>query len=178
MMMTESKTPAQMFPVDLDGAPTIMLGERPWHIPRLAHAQNKVIVPLLAGIMPRLMHALIAMQSADESAIIRALDVLDAPTYEALGTAVHAALKRGYPQVSIGEFEQFPIEPIELLKALPVIMTQSGFFKQQPKEDTATGEAGATQSPASPTGQVSTGTASLSASSAPPAGPGTTSSTP
>jgi hypothetical protein len=165
--MTDIK-PTPMFPVDLDGAPSITLGGREWKVPKLVHGQNKRIVPAAMRWMPTLLPLLAAAQAEDASALIAAADALSEESYETLGMMARVAISQAHPGIGAGEFDQMPVSAMELLAALPVIIEQTGMFrKRQPGDaDPPPGE----KSAATP----STGTASPSASAAPQAGPGNT----
>lgn len=172
--MSEPKKPEPMYPVDVEGAPEIMLGGKPWKVPKLAHGQNKRVVPIMSGLMPKIVNAM-SLHGADltnlsaqeiERLADKVTGAFDEKSYDDMGRAVFWGLKRAYPGLSESEFDGFPIEPYELLGAALVVGLQSGFFKPGKRGEKASGEPSA----ATP----STGTASPPASAASPDGPGTT----
>lgn len=135
--MGEATKPAPLYPVDLDGAPEITLGGRPWKIPKLAHGQNKHVVPIMAGLMPKIVAAL-QIAGADltnfsaqdiEGLAGKLTGAFDEKAYEDMGRAVFWGLKRAHPGLAAAEFDEFPIEPYELLAAALVVGLQSGFFR-------------------------------------------------
>lgn len=113
-----------MFPVDIDGAPKVVLAGREWPVPKLAHAQNKIVVPAIAKLFPKLSGTLLG-GGVDLNAV---LAVLDEEAYQLLGRIVYAALTRGTPGLGQGEFDQMPVTLIELIAAFPIIVEATGFF--------------------------------------------------
>lgn len=171
--MAEATKPEPMYPVDLDGAAEIRLGGKPWKVPKLAHGQNKRVVPIMASLMPKIVGAMTLM-GADLTSISaqdmeqlagKVTGAFDEKAYDDMGRAVFWGLKRAYPGLSEAEFETFPIEPYELLAAALIVGLQSGFFKPgKPGDDSGETSAAA----------PSTGTASPPASAASPDGNGNT----
>lgn len=133
--MSDPTRPAPMFPVDLDSAPKITLAGRQWAIPQLAIEQARHVVPALMSILPKMGRLVGAVESKDEQQILLSASVIDEPTFDALANATYWSLKRGYPQLGRGEFDQMPISLIELIGTLPVLLKQVGFIVAKP--DTA-----------------------------------------
>jgi hypothetical protein len=88
--------------------PVIIIAGREWRIPLLAPRQNRIVLP---GLL--------------------ALGDGPAEQYRKLCDLVHAALTRAYPQVSPGEFEDWPVATCEMVDALPVIARQTGFLERR-----------------------------------------------
>lgn len=132
-----------MFPIDLEGAPKILVAGREWSIPKLAPKQARHVVPALMGMLPLVARVQAAATTGgdgtqiDSGRIMDAMAGIDEETFRKLETAVFWALRRGYPQLGQGEFEEMPMDLFEMLNALPVIMRQTGFIKQRSGSDPA-----------------------------------------
>ncbi len=169
-------TASGLTPGEIASAPTIDLGGRTFHIPRLALAQNRVVIGNLQTIMPMLgrMQAVASTMKADKEAggdvdISAMLNFpMDEATLDVLATVVYAAITRGAETLSRPEFDNLPIGVDELLMAIPTVIAQSFAFTRKKREGT----------PAAPAGEArtaSTGTPLPSGSAEPLDGHGTTS---
>jgi hypothetical protein len=125
-----------MYPIDIEGAPKIILGGKPWAIPELAIGQAMYVVPALTSIMPILGRMLSAVTAGpdgkvavDEKQMMALIGMIDAPTFAAMADAVYWALRRAVPGIARGEFDQIPIKVTELFAALPIILKQVGFIE-------------------------------------------------
>ena len=146
--MEEPKAPAQMFPIDLDGAPKILLAGKEWAIPALAPKQARHVVPSMMKIIPLVgkVQAAVTIEpggeiKADQKLMMSAMASIDEDAFEAVSTCIFWSLKRGYPQLGQGEFDEMPISLPEMLNALPVIMQQIGFIKPKAAGEKPAGEA-------------------------------------
>lgn len=149
-----------MYPVDVEGAPKIMLGGKPWPIPELAIGQAMHVVPALTAIMPVLgtMLSAVSFDAAgkpvvDEKKMMTMMGMIDEPTFAAMADAVYWSLKRATPGLGRGEFDQMPIKVTELFQALPIVLKQVGFIEP------TKASAGGAQVGEEPAAQESTGTA-------------------
>ena len=152
--------PEPMYPLDLDKAPKITLGGKPWAVPELAIGQAMHVVPALTAIMPvlgRMMTAVVTDESGktsiDEKKIVAMIGMIDEATFASIADAVFWSLKRAKPGLGRGEFDQIPVKVTELFAALPVILKQVGFI--EPAKEGAGGAAAAGEAEAAP---ESTGT--------------------
>ena len=103
------------------GCPIITLAGREWFVPVLAMRQSRVVFPALMRIMPLLEE----MQSGESAAMA----ALSEENYDAIITAVHAALTRAYPELSREMFLDLPASMQELIAAITVVTRQTGAFK-------------------------------------------------
>jgi hypothetical protein len=99
-------------PLPTTDCPAITVAGRTWPVPLLAPRQNRIIVPLL---------------------------VAGAKDYDSLLAVAFAALTRAHPDLRMADLEDSPIPYYELIEALPIIATQTGFAK--PKRSAASAKA-------------------------------------
>jgi hypothetical protein len=159
--------PAPMFPIDLENAPKITLAGREWAIPTLAIAQNRIIVPAVMKTLGLMKQIASAVEQKETNANWYQQLEIGTEDFDRLCTITHAALTRGYPSMSRGEFDQMPISFAELVAAAPIIMNQTGSF-QAANKDAKPGEAQAA-------GTESTSTSSSPTTANAPESPGLTS---
>jgi hypothetical protein len=146
--MEEPKAaPPQMFPIDLDGAPKVLLAGREWSIPKLTPKQARHVVPAMMkiiGLVAKVKSAVTVgddgQVSTDQQLMMAAMASIDGETFESVATCIFWSLKRGYPQLGQGEFDEMPVDLPEMLNALPVIMRQIGFIKPKPPGEKPAGE--------------------------------------
>ena len=111
--------------------PTIVLAGREWAIPRLAPKQNRIVVPALLELIPRILDARAQADAAGETGHISQLArILDTAFYDRLGDAVFTALTRAEPGFTRAQFDDMEIDTLELLVAVRVIALQAGLLKQ------------------------------------------------
>lgn len=121
---------------ELRNAPTISIGGRTFHIPRLALAQNRVVVDNLTSILPVIgkMEA-IALSANPAGELTKAMATsfpIDMATFNKMCDAVYAAITRGYPDFTRDEFDNgLPVAVDEIVTALPIVMSQSFAFKKK-----------------------------------------------
>lgn len=129
-----------MSEVSLEGAPKITLAGKEWAIPALAIKQARIVVPALLSIMPTI-SKIIGSIGADPASMFQAIGEMSEADYDAMLRAVFHSLKRGYPTLTLAEFDEMEINTREIFEALPTIIQQTGFLekkdKQTPGEATA-----------------------------------------
>lgn len=99
------------------GCPVVTLAGREWFVPTLAMRQSRVIVPALMRVMP----ALDEIQSNPHA--------LSEEHFESIIAAIHAALTRAYPTLTLDDFLDLPVSTAELIAAITVVTRQTGAFK-------------------------------------------------
>lgn len=117
---------------ELDAAPKITLGRKEWPVPELSARQNRIIDPLILGLLP--------IFSEWQSNKTTALGKIGAAEYESLLDIALTAIRRGSPDISKEAFLDLPITLPELINAFPIIANQTGLFKKD-TSDAAPGEA-------------------------------------
>lgn len=121
--------------------PRIAIDGVEWPVPKLAIAQNVVIVPLIPKIMP-------ALPSKEQPDI-------DRLTQEILGDMTgmaFEALRRGHPDLTRAEFDQMPLGIAELVDAMNVIALQTGLVRQTKPGERSVSDPLAAAATAPPTG--------------------------
>ncbi|HTT84967.1 MAG TPA: hypothetical protein VMF67_15935 [Rhizomicrobium sp.] len=112
-----------------DQVPTITLAGREWTVPRLAPRQNRIVVPALLRLIPRIITAREDALAAKESDLAYLARFVDAPTYDELAALVYTALTRAHPELERQEFDDMPIETLELIGAVSVVARQAGLLR-------------------------------------------------
>jgi len=97
----------------------ITLGGKEWTIPPLAIKQNRIIDPLIMGLVP-----FFTGLSAGNGSITGMGQV----EYDALLTITYTALTRANPTLRREEFEELQVNLPELVEAFSVIAQQTGIF--------------------------------------------------
>jgi hypothetical protein len=122
---------------ELNNAPSIKIGGREFHIPRLALAQNRVVIDKLSTILPIIGRMEQVAQSENpsteiEKALRGGFFGIDAEAFANMCDAIYAAVTRGYPEFTREQFEnELAIGLDEVIIALPVVMAQSFAFKKK-----------------------------------------------
>ena len=109
--------------------PSITLARKPWPVPKLAPRQNRIIVPALLRLIPRILKARDEAIAAQESDLTWLGRLVDEPTYDELATVSYTALTRAHPELKPAEFDDMPIETLELIAAIFVIARQAGLLR-------------------------------------------------
>lgn len=123
--------------IDCAEAAVISLAGKEWFIPLLAVRQNRLIIPRLIKVLP-------LIEAAKDPATNAFIDVFSESTMDLMNAIVHAALTRAY-DISFDEFLDLPINPHDLMKAIPSIVKQTRFFSEgEGVQQAAPGEAQAT----------------------------------
>lgn len=105
--------------LDSQSTPRVTLAGKAWPVPKLGIAQNIVVGPIVARRMKQL-----ATISGAAS-----LDVLSEDMIQDLAMAAFQALRRGHGDLRRAEFDEMPIDIMELVTALPVIAQQTGLYR-------------------------------------------------
>jgi hypothetical protein len=114
--------------IDLE-TPSIILAGKSWPVPRLAPRQNRVVVPALLRLIPRILKARDEAVAASESDLTWLGRLVDEPTYDELATVSYTALTRAHPELKPAEFDDMPVETLELIAAVFVIARQAGLLR-------------------------------------------------
>jgi hypothetical protein len=115
--------------------PAVVLADRSWPVPRLAPRQNKTIVPALLNLIPRILKARDEALAAQESDLAYLGRLVDEATYEQLAMIAHTALTRAHPELKRSEFDDMPVETLELIGAVFVIARQAGLLRPASARD-------------------------------------------
>lgn len=117
----------------LDGdTPTVTLAGLEWPIPQLAPKQNRIIVPLVMKLAPRIMNAVNDAKNID---LARFAEAFDEKMYDDLVRINFTALSRAHKGLTMEEFIEMPIETLELVQSFFVIAKQTGLIKARTEED-------------------------------------------
>lgn len=100
----------------------VTLGGKKWDIPMLSARQNRVVDPLILGLLP-----LFATWQGDRAA---ALGMLAQPQYEALQEIAYQGILRGRPDITRDTFLDLPVSLPELVTAFAVVAEQTGIFSR------------------------------------------------
>lgn len=114
---------SQQTPFDIR---TITLAGREWEVPVLAPKQNRIVVPALLELVPKMLRA---REEAGASSFAQLARYLDAAAYDRLCDLVFAALTRARPDLTRAEFDESPIDTLELVEAVRTIAFQAGLLK-------------------------------------------------
>jgi len=124
---------------------TIKLDGKSWPVPKLAPKQNKIVVPLILELTPRITEAMRSVKKPAEGAdrdvvgefmesYLTALQkVMTERDMTNLYTIVYWALERGHKGLSREEFDDMPIGALEAVEAVTVITKQTGVFRTKPQ---------------------------------------------
>lgn len=113
--------------------PTIALAGREWPLPKLAPRQNRIVVPALLTLVPRILRARDEANAAGETSALAVLArYLDTQIYDALANIVFAALTRGTPSLTRDAFDDMGADTFELLAAVAPIARAAGLLKPAP----------------------------------------------
>ena len=105
--------------------PTITLAGEQWSVPVLAPKQNRIVVPALLEIIPKIVSA----REENDGGLAQLARYLDTATYDRLMDVAYYALSRAHPELSRSDFDDLPIDTAELIGALGVIACQAGLLK-------------------------------------------------
>ena len=113
--------------------PTISLAGREWPLPKLAPRQNRIVVPALVTLVPKILRARDEANAAGDKTALAALPrYLDTESYDALANVVFAALTRATPSLTRDEFDDMAADTFELLAAVAPIARAAGLLKPAP----------------------------------------------
>ena len=113
-------------------AMSVVLGGKPWAVPVLSARQNKIIDPLILGLLP-----VFGQWQNDKAG---ALAHIGQVQYDALLDIAFVAISRKQPDLTREQFLELPITLPELICAFNVIAQQTGIFQKETGEN-APGEA-------------------------------------
>jgi hypothetical protein len=129
--------------LDYGSAKIITLAGVEYFVPVLAVRQNRVCVPLLQSLAPRI------------GEIIEPGSVMRSHDYDDLLRLIHAALTRAYPDATLDDLLDMEITMDELIQAVNVVMRQTRAFKMADRDAPAGESAGeATASTAPPPASI------------------------
>lgn len=117
---------------DANGVAQVRLAGKAWRIPMLAARQNRIIDPLILGLLP-----VFAQWQDDKSG---ALAKLGNQQYEALLEIAYVALTRDTPELTREQFMDMPVTLPELIEAFSVIAQQTGVFQKTGEGEMTPGE--------------------------------------
>lgn len=113
--------------------PTITLAGREWPLPKLAPRQNRIVVPALVTLIPKILRARDETTAAGETSALAGLArYLDTQSYDALANIVFAALTRATPSLTRDAFDDMAADTSELLAAVAPIARAAGLLKAHP----------------------------------------------
>jgi len=115
--------------MDTSDDPTITLAGKEWTVPRLAPRQNRIIVPALLRLIPHILAARAEAVAAQESNLAYLSRFMDGPTYEELATVAYTALTRANPELKRSDFDDMPIDTLELVASISAIARQAGLLR-------------------------------------------------
>ncbi|MGH6877640.1 MAG: hypothetical protein ACREHV_09725 [Rhizomicrobium sp.] len=111
--------------------PAIRLAERDWPIPRLAPRQNRIVVPALLELIPKILRARDdAAEAGQTGSFAQLARYLDTAAYDRLAEIAFTALTRAHPDVARAEFDDMPIDTLELIAAVRIIALQAGLIRR------------------------------------------------
>lgn len=123
--------PINLVPVEFENAPRIKIGGLEFPIPVLAWMQVRIVVPGLVklGSFFKKVSELVATAGSDPFWWIN----IDFSTeqLDIMADVVYTACTRANPGFGRGEFNNMPINPIELMQAIGVIGGQTGMMARQ-----------------------------------------------
>jgi hypothetical protein len=116
--------------------PTITLAGRAWAVPKLAPRQNRIVVPALLVLIPKILAARDQADAADERGSFAGLArYLDTQSYDTLATLVFTALTRARPDLAREDFDDMAIDTFELIAAVRTIALQAGLLNVPPPRE-------------------------------------------
>lgn len=117
---------------DFSDTPMITLAGRQWALPKLAPRQNRIVVPALLQLVPKILKARDEGDKAGEKGSFAALaGYLDTGSYDTLAGLVFAALTRANPSLTREDFDDMAIDTFELVAAVVPIARAAGLLKPQ-----------------------------------------------
>ncbi|MGH6889803.1 MAG: hypothetical protein ACREHF_11520 [Rhizomicrobium sp.] len=112
--------------------PTIRLAGRDWPVPALAPRQNRLVVPALFELVPKILRARDEAAGTGETGHFAGLaGYLDTRAYDRLTEIAFLALTRAHPDLSRTEFDDMPIDTLELIAAVRTIAAQAGLLRRE-----------------------------------------------
>lgn len=123
--------------------PTVSLAGFEWPIPLMAPRQNRVIIPEILSIAPKVAKfaPILQGQTLDLEESIAIMSAMDTSLLDSITNIVYTALTRAHPMLTREEFDEWPLPLSEQLKAIDVIAKQTGMMKQKAAGADPLGEA-------------------------------------
>jgi len=111
--------------------PTLTLAGREWPLPKLAPRQNRIVVPALLELVPKILKARDEADKTGEKGSFATLArYLDTESYDTLAGLVFAALTRANPSLTREAFDDTAIGTFELVEAVVPIARAAGLIRQ------------------------------------------------
>ncbi|HEX3429547.1 MAG TPA: hypothetical protein VHT03_01565 [Rhizomicrobium sp.] len=109
---------------------TVVLAGREWPIPKLGPRQNRIVVPALLELIPKILLAIeVANESTEKRSICTVVSCcLDSKSYDTITKLVFTALTRAHPELTRESFDDMAIDTYELVNAIPPIARASGLL--------------------------------------------------
>lgn len=107
-------------------ANAVTLAGREWEVPRLAPKQNRIVVPALLELIPRILRA---REESGANSFAQLASYLDLAAYDLLTNLVYTALTRAEPNLTRAEFDDLPIDTLELIRAVRPIALAAGLIR-------------------------------------------------
>jgi hypothetical protein len=135
-----------------EGLPTLILGGVRWPVPLLAPKQNRVVVPILLEMIPKITASYQTIMMKDEAGneVERSVAdleqlalVLTEGGIDKLTRCIYHALKKGHNELTLDEVEDMPIGTFEMIDAIMTIARQTGIMRAARNGEKAVGEAAA-----------------------------------
>lgn len=133
-----------------EGVPTLILGGVHWLVPMLAPKQNRVVVPILLEMIPKITasYQTIMMKDDDGNEVAKSIadlqqlaQVLTEGGIDKLTRCIYHALKKGHPDLTLEEMDDMPIGTFEMIDGIMVIARQTGILRAARSGEQAVGEA-------------------------------------
>jgi hypothetical protein len=122
--------------IDNSKTASITLAGREWPVPKLAPRQNRIVVPALVELIPKILAARDAAHAAGErGSFATTARYLDTPGYDTLATLVFTALTRANPDLAREQFDDMAIDTFELIAAVRTIALQAGLLNVPPPRE-------------------------------------------
>jgi hypothetical protein len=107
---------------------TVTLAGQSWPVPTLAPKQNRIVVPALLEVIPKIIRA--RSEAPEASGIAQLAGYLDTETYDRLAQIAYTALTRANPDLTRAHFDDMPIDTSELIGALNAIARAAGLYRE------------------------------------------------
>jgi hypothetical protein len=115
-----------------ENTPTVTLAGRAWAVPTLAPRQNRIAVPALLALVPKILRARDEAEAAGEKGSYATLArTLDTESYDTLSTLVFTAITRAHPGLARTEFDDMAIDTFELIAAVAPIARAAGLIRTE-----------------------------------------------
>lgn len=140
--MTDNKTVPNQQLLDL-GTPFVMLAGQKWPIPLLSPKQNRIVLPLLLAMIPKIAGSYSTVEVTDPATgekvtrSVADMDKLSAMLanggIDDLYKIIYHALTKGHPTLTQSEFDDIEIGAFEMIDSIMVIGQQTGVMRNARK---------------------------------------------